>query len=132
MFGLFNSKRYTQGKAEIQRRLAESEDEIVSLRKERNTLKDQVEDLKLKKKIEEEDIKHMMKIKDESLALEYQRKELKLQQEKNDAVAKVKDEYRDKTEAQLNKRGDELKAMYGEILQRLPNVNMEITQKRTR
>ena len=128
MFGLFNSKRYSQEKAHIERKLAESEDELVVLRKERTTLKTEVEDLKLKKKIEDEDIKHMVKIREEQQDIAYQKKVLELQQKKDAEVAKVKDDYRDKIEANLNKRGDELKSMYGEILQRLPNVNLELTR----
>ena len=47
----------------------------------------------------------------------------------DERVAKVKDQYRDKLENQLEKRGNELKEMYKEILERLPNVNMAIKQK---
>ena len=49
-------------------------DEIEELRKDRAQLKQEVEDLKLKKKIEEEDIKHMVKMKMERLDLEHQKK----------------------------------------------------------
>ena len=125
----FHSKWYSEERGHIQRRLADTERECITLRNERNYLKDQVEDLKLKRKIEEEDIKHMMKIKDESLELQFKRKEMDNERSKEQAIAKVKDDYRDKVEASLNKRGDELKSMYGEILARLPNVNLELSKK---
>lgn len=128
----FHSKWYSEERKHIEARLKDTEDECISLRKERNLLKQEVEDLKLKRKIEEEDIKHMIKIKDESLELEFKKKEVELISQKDKEVAAIKDTYRDKIEQQLNKRGDELKGMYGEILARLPNItaNLELGGKR--
>lgn len=128
----FHSKWYSEERKHIEARLADTEQECITLRKERNQLKHEVEDLKLKRKIEEEDIKHMIKIKDESLELEFKKKEVVMIQEKDKEVAAIKDSYRDKIELNLNKRGDELKSMYGEILARLPNItaNLELGSKR--
>lgn len=128
----FHSKWYSEERKNIEARLADTESECITLRKERNGLKQEVEDLKLKRKIEEEDIKHMIKIKDESLALEYQRKEVTLISKKDAEVAAIKDSYRDKIEANLHKRGDEMLGMYKEVLNRLPNItaNVELGSKR--
>jgi prolyl-tRNA synthetase len=41
----------------------------------------------------------------------------------------VRDEYRDKTEAQLEKQVDQMKGMYSDILARLPNINVKMTGK---
>ncbi|MGH7239668.1 MAG: hypothetical protein ACREHG_06335 [Candidatus Saccharimonadales bacterium] len=132
MFGLFNSKRYTEEKAHLERRLRDQETELTAMKRERSTLKQELEDLKLKKKIEEEDIKHMVKMKIEQQDIEYEKKALALQREKDEEVAKVKDSYRDKVELQLEKRGSEIKEMYNEILQRLPNItaNLEFGGKK--
>jgi len=59
MFTLFD-----KDKADIKNRNKELEGECDELRSDRRELKDEVEQLKLKKKIEEEDIKHMVKMKE--------------------------------------------------------------------
>lgn len=96
------------------------------LEKEVRALKREVEDLKLKRKIEDEDIKHMVRMKEERLDLEHQKKEAELERQKHEAIAEVKDKYRDKTENQLEKRAEDLKGMYAEILKRLPDVNVRL------
>jgi len=89
-------------------------------------LKEDVADLKLKKKIDEEEIKQMVNMKEEKLKIEFKKKEMDLEAKKNEEVAIVKDEYRDKLETFLIKKSDDLKEMYGEILERLPNVNLKM------
>jgi 3-hydroxyisobutyrate dehydrogenase-like beta-hydroxyacid dehydrogenase len=103
---------------------------IETLEKDKKGLKEEVGDLKLKKKMEEEDIKHMVKIDRERKDIELEKEKIKLEGEQAKAIAKVKDEYRDKTEAQLKEQLGGMKDMYGEILGRLPNynVNHEIKQ----
>jgi len=100
-----------------------------SLEKEKTKLKEEVADLKLKKKIEDEDIKHMVKMEREKLAIEQQKKELELEKVSREEISKVRDEYRDKTEAQLEKRVEEMKSMHGDILARLPNINVKLNGK---
>jgi len=101
---------------------------------ERDTLRDQVRNLKdelaglqSKKKIEEEDIKHMVRLKEERLEVKSQKMELTMEQEKQAAIAEVKDTYRDKLEARLETEVENIKEMYGQILERLPNVNIKGT-----
>jgi len=103
--------------------------DVEYLASDRKKLKEEVSDLKLKKKMEEEDIKHMIKIDRERKDIEVEKEKLKLVGEKDAAIAKVKDEYRDKTEAQLEKQLGNMKDMYGEILARLPNYNVKHTIK---
>ena len=98
---------------------------ISGLETEKKGLKEEVSDLKLKKKMEEEDIKHMVKIDRERKDISLEKEKLKLEGEKSDAIANVKDTYRDKTEAQLEKQLSNMKGMYGEILERLPNYNVK-------
>lgn len=102
---------------------------IRGLEEERTQLKREVEDLKSKKKIEEEQLKHLVKIKDEKRELEYKKKEMELESEKEREIAKVKDKYRDKMEENLISQKDDIKSMYSEILERLPNVNAKLTGK---
>lgn len=100
---------------------------ISNLESEKKTLKEEVSDLKLKKKMEEEDIKHMVKIDRERKDIELEREKVKLAGEQAKEIAKVKDTYRDKTEAQLEKQLVGMRDMYKEILERLPNYNIKHT-----
>jgi hypothetical protein len=95
--------------------------------KERLEVKTELEDLKLKRKTEEEDIKHMVRMKEERMAVDLERTTIELERQKDTAIAAVKDKYRNKVEEQLTKRGDDLKTMYGQILERLPNINVKMT-----
>jgi len=97
-----------------------------TLKSEIRKLKEEVEDLKLKKKIEEEDIKHMVKIKEEALEIDYKKKELDAEREKEKEIASVKDTYRDKLETFLQNQVKDVKEMYGQILKRLPDVNVRL------
>ena len=105
---------------------------IEALESDKKGLKEEVGDLKLKKKMEEEDIKHMVKIDRERKDIQIEKEKIQLEGEQAKAIAKVKDEYQDKTEAQLKEQLSVMKGMYGEILERLPNYNVEHTIKQTK
>lgn len=111
---------------EDEAKVGKLEEEIKELKKERGELKEKVEGLKLKKKIEEEDIKHMVTMKEERLALDHEKKVAETEKLKDAEIAKVKDEYRDKIEKNLEQQKNDVKAMYAEILQRLPDVNVKL------
>lgn len=102
---------------------------IKTLKDEKFELEKDIDRLKCKKKIEEEDIKHMVKIKEQKLEIDYEKKVIAFERSKALEVAKVKDDYRDKIEKNLHERGTELRKMYNEILQRLPNINVEMRGK---
>lgn len=96
------------------------------LREQVRSLKDDIESLKSKKKIEEEDIKHMVRLKEERMEVANQKKELEMEREKDTAIAAVKDDYRDKLEGRLEKEVVNMKEMYGQILERLPNISAKV------
>ena len=48
-----------------------------------------------------------------------------MEREKDSEIAKVKDDYRDKLEGRLEKEVVNMKEMYGQILERLPNINVK-------
>ena len=103
------------------------------LKKEKRELKDEIADLKHEKKITEEDIKHMVRIREERIEVENEKKNLQRDREKEEAIAKVKDEYRDKMEKRLQTEVDNIREMYTEILARLPMVTvrqMDITEEK--
>jgi len=89
--------------------------------------------LKQTKQMGDEMIAHKLKMREEQVEIDANKRisdaEQKAEKKTITEVAKTKDEYRDKLENQLEKRGDELKDMYSEILARLPDVNLAITQK---
>lgn len=103
---------------------------IEELKDEKDSLNRELASLKNDKKIAEEDIKHMVKMKEEKNALEFERKVLDNERVKEAAIAKVKDEYRDKLEKRLELEVTNIKEMYGQILERLPNVSMRIKEER--
>lgn len=99
------------------------------LRAEIRKLKDEIADLKHEKKITEEDIKHMVRLREERLEVEAEKKELERDRKSQAEIAAVKDEYRDKLEKRLQTEVDNIKAMYSEILQRLPTVSVRQVDK---
>lgn len=90
------------------------------------TLKEELEDLKLKKKIEEEDIKHMVKIKLDQNEIEFQKKTLTVEQEKDNAISDIKQQYADKLQSRAEGEIKNIKEMYGQILERLPNMSVRL------
>lgn len=111
----------------LETRIQELQKDVDKYFKERLDIKTELEDLKLKRKTEEEDIKHMVRMKEERVAVELEKKTIQLERERDTAIAKVKDEYRDKMEKQLTQETENIKTMYGQILERLPNVNVKLT-----
>lgn len=97
-------------------------DKIVNLEKVEVNLKNDIADLNAKKKREEELIKHNTKIIIEKHEIELDKKLGELTREQETAIAKVKDEYRDKIEKQLEARGTEMKEMYTDVLTKLTGV----------
>ena len=87
-------------------------------------LKEEIADLKIEKKVTEEDIKHMVRLREERIAVENEREALKRDREKETAIAKIKDDYRNKMEQRLQTEVERIKEMYSEILQRLPKVSV--------
>jgi seryl-tRNA synthetase len=115
------------------------EGQVAGLIKEKRELTEKLEELKLKKRLEQEEIAHMQRINEERLKQELEQEKLKLQREHQEKITNLEE----KTMKEINKSlvdfhskmekrfGDELanlKEVYGLLMQRLPNVNMEITK----
>ena len=126
MFGMNKRK----GDLSVNEKLEEERDSLKArideLKKEVRASKEELAEVKHKKKMEEENIKHMVKIKEEKLEIEYQKKVQTVEAQKAIEVAQVKDTYRDKMEVELNKQVDNMKEMYKEVLERLPNINAKL------
>ena len=112
---------------EYRAEIAALKTEIDGLGDEKRAIKEELEDLKLEKKISEEDIKHMVKLSEERQEVENERYQMKCEREKEEAIAKVKDEYRDKLEGFLKNQVKDTKQMYEAILKRIPDVNVALS-----
>ena len=118
---MFGKKIVDAGMA---RKLSEYESGIKTLREQSHALSLEVEKVKLEKKNEMEETKHLVKLRDEKREIEFKKKEMDLEAEKAKAIAEVKDTYRDKMEAQLKTETENIKVMYGQVLERLPNIKV--------
>ncbi len=100
-----------------------------SLAAELTDAKDKLSDLKREHKHSEEDVAHLVKIKESKLDLAYDKKVIELERTSASQVASVKDTYRDKLENHLKGETTRITEMYGQILERLPNVSLAIKQQ---
>ena len=91
---------------------------------ERRTLEEEVETLKLKKKIETEDIEHMVKMKLEAADIDKQKYEIRLEGEKNDAIHDVKAEHQEKLTKILEDQIEKGEERFTKIMERLPEVKI--------
>lgn len=119
---MFGHRRPDRLKRDIQK--LENERDVLT--DENRKVKDELAELKQKRKMEDEDIRHMVKIKEAKLDIDHQKRLLEVDREKEQAIAQVKDQYRDKMETFLGKQVEDIKQMYGEILGRLPNVQVRL------
>tara|TARA_R110000851_G_scaffold303263_1_gene460800 strand:+ start:1013 stop:1387 length:375 start_codon:yes stop_codon:yes gene_type:complete len=116
---MFNTKKKI---AKLETIKSNLELEVEKLKEDASKAKEELAEVKHKKKMEDEDIKHMVKMSTERGEIELKQKIMDVNKQKDDAVAAVKDEYRDKMETRLQSEVDNIKEMYGQILERLPNV----------
>lgn len=109
---------------ELKKEKAKLEKDVETLNGTIERLKRDAREAEHKRKLEDEETRHLIKLREEKLELDFDRKNMEREKAKVDAIAKVREEYRDKIEKGLEARGKELREMYGEILARLPNVNV--------
>ena len=96
------------------------------LEKEIAKLKEEKGDLELKKRMEQEEIKHLVKMKEEKQLIEATKKELELRAEYQKKEMALQTQYHEKQIEQIDDARTEMREIYKEIMERLPNVNMEI------
>jgi len=102
---------------------------VKSLHKNIRDLKDELEELKTKKVMEEREIKHLVKLKEEKLDVENQKKVLEMRQEYQDMASKLQKEYHDKQLVDLDLARKEMKEVYTKIMERLPNITAALELK---
>jgi vacuolar-type H+-ATPase subunit I/STV1 len=99
---------------------------INGLKKQVRTTKDELEEVKLTKKIESRDIEHLVKMKEEKQTIELQKKEIELQKQYNDKEMSLLKDHHAKTLNLIEQTKKEFQGLYQQIIDRLPNVNLEI------
>jgi len=103
-------------------------------------IKEELEDLKLKKRLEQEEIAHMTRINEERLKMEVEQEKIKLNREKTDEIAAFRKQQTEqllvlnqqlftKLEERMNTEVGNLKEIYTALMARLPNVNLQLTKK---
>ena len=120
--------------------VAELQGEYEKTIKALRATKEELEELKLKKRLEAEEIKHMVRINEEKNKQELDNEKIKLQREFAEMVTQLKDQNRreleeslktfhGKMESRFSEELKNLKEVYGLLMQRLPNVNLTLTKK---
>lgn len=115
------------------------EGQVAGLIKEKRELVEKLEELKLKKRLEQEEITHMQRINEEKLKMEVDQEKLKLSREHQEKITALEEktmkeiqkslvEFHGKMEKRFSEELTNLKEVYGLLMQRLPNVNMTITK----
>lgn len=102
---------------------------IQELKAEIRTLREEKEDLEFTKKMEEKEIAHLVKMKEEKLLVESEKNRLELTQKFQEKEMALQKEYFEKVMANVKEGHSKMEEIYHKILERLPNVNMEITRE---
>jgi chromosome segregation ATPase len=125
----FTNKELKDEVKQLKSDIKELEKEESKARKQARSAQDDLDILKDKKRREDEEIKHKLKMKEEKADIELEKEKVKMSREKDEAIMEIKDKYRDKVEAHLEKRGGEMKEIMTEILGRLPDISARVQIK---
>lgn len=115
----------------LKQEVTTKEDKIHDLGKEIDRIESkktiQIDKMKSDRKIHDEQMEHLVKIKTESLVIEHDKKVVDLQREKNEEVAEIRDEYRDKIEKNLEDRIVDLKDQTTKVMEFIPKVESMVS-----
>lgn len=92
-------------------------------------LEKDLRELKYKKEMEEKEVKHLVKMKEEKITIETEKKEIELQKQFQKKEMDLQTQYHDKIMKAIETGQKKMEDIYTKILDRLPNVNMEIERK---
>ena len=104
--------------------MGEGNVDVGELKNRISDLKRELEELKLKKDIEQRDIEHLVKCKTEKNNIENERKLIDMERILAQKEATLQTEYHKKAIVAIEKFQVELKELYQSIIQRLPDVNV--------
>jgi hypothetical protein len=127
---------WTATKAELKELQGEYEKTLKALR----TTKEELEDLKLKKRLEQEEIVHMQRINEEKMKMELDQEKATIAKQtaeqivdfrkaQTEELLKMHKDLFSKLEERMNTEVGNLKEIYTALMARLPNVNLQLTKK---
>lgn len=107
------------------------------LKEEKKELKEAIEELQMKKRVEVAETKHMLKMKEKENDIEVKSRKVELEEEygenlrkfkveQNDQLVKLHTDLYQKMEDRFQTELGNLKEVYKAVMERLPNVNYEI------
>ena len=123
-------------KTELKELQGEYEKTLKALR----STKEELEDLKLKKRLEQEEITHLQRINESKLKMELDAEKQKLARETQEKITDFRKQQTEelltlhktlfqKLEERMNTEVGNLKEIYTALMARLPNVNLTLTKK---
>ncbi len=105
-------------------------DSNIALKKMIEDKQKELKELELKRSLEEREIKHLVRMKEEKQEIEYNKREIELQKSFQELEMKLQTQYHDKVVKLIQTEHGKIQEIYGKIMERLPNVNMEIKRGR--
>ena len=112
----------------LQDEIKNLKDETITAKEDVANAKEELAQLTSDKKIEEREIEHLVKLKEETLNLEMQKKEVTLEKEYNEKEMTLLKEGHEKLLDMIKENENKMDGFYKKILDRLPNVNMDINK----
>lgn len=103
---------------------------VLQLKTTIRKLKDDIESLKTTKKMEQREIEHLVKLKEEKLVIEYQKREVELQKQFQEKEIALQLNFHNLTIKNLETAQGEMKDIYIQIMQRLPDVSVMLGNKK--
>jgi Skp family chaperone for outer membrane proteins len=97
------------------------------IEKQLRDAKDELADVKKEKELEMQEFEHLVKLKEERQKLALETERVKLSGEYQKKEGELQKEYFDKTLKNIEKASYDIKDVYKQILERLPNVNVKMT-----
>lgn len=108
-------------------------DDLISkcavLERQIEELKKEKKELELTKTLEEREIKHLVKLKEEKQVVEFSKQKLELQEKFQTKEMELLKKYQEDMIKLIQTEHSKIQDIYSKIMERLPNVNMEIKKR---
>lgn len=118
-------------KHDLKDKITAKEGEIHKLGKQIDKIQSQkkieIEEREHQKVMHEQKLEHQVKIKIEALEIMHDKKVVELDRQKNEEVAEIRDEYRDKIEKNLEDRITDLKTQTDKVMEFIPKVESMVS-----
>lgn len=122
-------QRLIEREKELERKIRNLEADRDTYRDRLAEAKGDLRDVQQKRDAEERDIQHLLKLEREREEVSREKFEAKCERERDQAIAEVKDEYRDRLENELRQQLERVEKMNTEVLNRLPNISASLEGK---